>query len=403
MGVDGILKKESPLKVSPTDLTGQRWVLLQTAPWGHVMSLPGHHLSRHLARRGVKVAYLSVPVSPWHFLDRGSRPFVKRRWSAFGPRGKWVEENIFVHVPRTLIPVHHRPPFDGGFSVGNWLRATFPGAVAVLEREGFLKPDVLLVQNLQFPGLEKHLNPARVVYTVEDDIAHFRRIPPLLHELERRMVRRADLVTATARPLMEKMHNLGARRVHYHPNGVDWKHFRSALNNRVEPNTPVAVYIGALDEWFDEELIAAVARSLPEWKFLLVGPPRRSFPLLAELGNVELPGPVPREQAPELFRNATAGIIPFRRTPLTDAVCPLKLFEYLAAGLPVVSTRMTEMENLASPASLCESPEKFARALEQVTYISAPKREELSQYARGFDWEALFDRFIDALEETGND
>ncbi|MCC5875448.1 MAG: glycosyltransferase [Candidatus Sumerlaeia bacterium] len=394
--------KERPLKPSPTDLTGQRWVLLQTAPWGHVMSLPGHHLARYLTARGATVAYLSVPVSPWHFMDRAGRTYVKRRWSEFGSRGRWVEKNLFVYIPRTLLPVHHRPPFDGMFSVRNWLRFTFPNAVGILQREGFGNPDVMLVQNLQFPGLEEKLAPENLVYTVEDDIAHFRRVPPLLHGLEKQMASRANLVTATAHPLVEKMKGLGAHRVHYHPNGVDWSHFRSGMEGRESGGTPVAVYIGALDVWFDEELVAAVARALPHWKFILAGPPRRSFPILSGIDNVELPGPVPREKAPELFRGATAGIIPFKRTPLTDAVCPLKLFEYLAAGLPVVSTRMTEMENLASPAILCNTAAEFSEALVASTSIDDDQREELSLYARGFDWESLFDRLVQALWEGGN-
>lgn len=389
------------LNQPPHPSMAQRWVLLQTAPWGHVMSLPGHHLARFLTARGCRVAYLSAPVSPWHFLEPGARPLARRRWKAFGARGTWVRDGLFVHVPRTLFPLHHRPPFNGPLAAKAWLRTTFPSITAVLEENGFARPDVLLVQNLQFPGLEEALRPDRLVYTAEDDLGHFPRMPPLLPRLEEDIVPRAGLVTATARTLLGKMERLGARRLHYLPNGVDWEHYRGAGITGSRPAPPVAVYVGALDAWFDEELLAEVARLLPHWRFRLAGPPRRPFATLRALPNVEFIGPLPREEVPRLLHGATAGLVPFRRTPLTDSVCPLKLFEYMAAGLPTISTRMTEMENLASPARLCDNAEEFAAALRDAGEAGREERERLSLYARDFSWGRLFEGLLDALPPPG--
>lgn len=362
------------------------------------MSLPGHHLARHLLDLGCRVAYLSAPVSPWHFLDGAGRQYVRRRWDAFGPCGKWVEENLFVYIPRTLVPVHHKAPFNGSMAAGMWARATFPNIGRILRREGFAKPDVLLIQNLQFPDLDRILEPGKLIYTVEDDIAHFDRVPKVLHSLEATLARRADLVTATALPLVVKMKALGAKRVLHHPNGVDWDHYRKGFST-TRPTRPTAVYVGALDAWFDEDLLAETASLLPEWKFVLAGPPRKSFPRLESLENVDLVGPVDREKVPGLLGKATAGIIPFKRTPLTDAVCPLKLFEYHAAGLPVVSTRMTEMENLASPAFLCADAGEFRDSLERCRTLGVGDFERFSEYARQYDWTSLLNRLLEAVME----
>lgn len=379
--------------MDPAEAGGpRRWVLFETAPWGHRMRLPGHHLARWLAERGRQVAYVSAPVSPWHFLSRSGRETVRRRWTQEGPAGQWRTPNLFTFIPRTLLPLAAARPFDNN---GCWNGAELfsrPRAGAVLREAGFARADVLLVSNFQMPHIVRQVDPAVLVVRLEDNPAAFPGMPKTIAKRWGELAADADLATITEEGLRPIVEEAGARAVELLPNGVDLARFRRP--ERLPhadfdfPAGPVALYVGALDSWFDEELLARVADLLPDWTFLLVGPPRRPFERLRARRNVVFAGPRPQEQVPPLLWRARAGIIPFRRTRLVETVSPLKLFEYLGAGLPVVSTRWAAMERLAPPAVLASDAEEFAAALSR-----AEPPPGGVQWAAAHDWGALFEAF----------
>lgn len=392
-----------PHAATGTERTGRplTWVMVETAPWGHRLRLPGHHLAEYLADRGHRVAYLSAPVSPWHFLSPSRREDARRRWTQEGPRGQWRTPNLFTCIPRTLLPVHSSKVLDTELSWRLSARLTVPSLRRLLQREGFGEPDVLMMHNLQLPGLAELLPHRCLVLRVEDDIAGFPAMPSTIIRNEPAMIRQADVVTTTALSLNEKVRDArgGDTGLVHMPNGARVGLFRRKDQpTRIEPRAErVAVYTGALDSWFDDELLAAVADRLPGWRFDLIGKPARAFPLLQACRNVRFPGPMPQEDLPPVLWNADAAIIPFRRIPLIESVCPLKLFEYLAAEVPVVSTRWRELELLNPPATLVSSVEEFATAIESAPQVSVEKRRTAARWAAQYDWPLLFPRLLDAV------
>ena len=115
--------------------------------------------------------------------------------------------------------------------------------------------------------------------------------------------------------------------------------------------------------------------------------------------NLHWTGPKPYDQVPGIVRAFRVGLIPFRRTPLTEAVNPVKLYEYAAAGVPCVATRFTdEVDAWDGAARVAESPEGFvaeARAL----LASPPDRAGLLAFARRHDWDAIAQRFASVCLE----
>jgi glycosyltransferase involved in cell wall biosynthesis len=199
------------------------------------------------------------------------------------------------------------------------------------------------------------------------------------------------VVTAAA-GLDEVARGLGAKKILRVPNGIDASRFEGELPP--EPaeyagwRGPVAVYVGAMAEWVDLSLVEACARARPDVLFALVGPGPADAAGFPSLANVRFLGRRPPEQIPAYLRNADAGLIPFRSSRLESLIArvnPLKLYEYLAAGLPVVSTRWAELERLASPARLCASTEEFVAALDAV--LARPgDADGCREFARGADW-----------------
>ncbi|CAN5472120.1 hypothetical protein BH09SUM1_BH09SUM1_32680 [soil metagenome] len=366
------------------------------------MRLPGHHLATWLTARGDKVAYLSAPVSPWHFLSGARRKEARRRWGLEGPRGEWRSEKLFTYIPRTLVPIHRQWPFDGDMSWRWSEAATMPRASGVLRAAGFDQPDFLLIQNWQLPALADVIRPRSLVVSIEDDLAEFPEMPRVIVRRHTEVLRRAKLVTATAESLRAETEKLGVRQTMLMPNGVDTARFRRPENLPARPaDMPegrVAVYIGALDSWFAEDLLAEVAATLSDWKFVLIGPPRAAMKKLRAMPNVIFIGPRAQEAAPPYLWHATAGIIPFSRTPLIESVAPLKLFEYLAAGLPVVATKWREIERLSPPAKLVASSAEFVAALRQSESTPTAQRRYFAEWAAGYDWDRIFSRFYDKVK-----
>jgi glycosyltransferase involved in cell wall biosynthesis len=125
---------------------------------------------------------------------------------------------------------------------------------------------------------------------------------------------------------------------------------------------PRAVYVGALEYWFDAELLAKTARSLPDVSFVVIGPGSAEGGDLEHLPNVHLLGARPYDELPAYLQHCDIGIVPFRRDEMVDAIHPIKVYEYLAAGLPVVSTRWPELEHMGAPITMVE-PDSFDAAV----------------------------------------
>ncbi len=157
----------------------------------------------------------------------------------------------------------------------------------------------------------------------------------------------ADLVVTTSRPLFEAKRR--SHRIVLHvPHGVDFEHFAASDAAAIPDDVadlrgPVLGFFGLIAEWVDLELLAAVARERPDWTIVLIGEARCDVSRLNGIRNVRLLGRRPYAKLPGYCRRFDAGLIPFRLNALTRAVNPIKLREYLAAGLAVAATPLPEM------------------------------------------------------------
>jgi GT2 family glycosyltransferase/glycosyltransferase involved in cell wall biosynthesis len=231
---------------------------------------------------------------------------------------------------------------------------------------------------------------ARIVY---DCIDHLDVFPHPKRDLRRRhegALREADAVFAVSRPLLAEM--AAARPdAKYLPNAVEFDRF-DAVPARRDSGPPVAVYVGALARWVDFELLAAVARDHPDWEFRLYGEildGRFESSGVTKLRNVIFRGACAHDSIPDVLAAADVGLIPFRVTPETNCVSPIKLYEYLAAGRPVVSSPMEETRTIPGVWTAATRIE-WRQALSEA--LAASKDEGFRARIRGFarenDWSA---------------
>jgi len=147
-------------------------------------------------------------------------------------------------------------------------------------------------------------------------------------------------------------------------------------------------YVGAISSWFDIELVEFLVRSRPSWNFVFVGEvANQEVSKISRYPNTEFTGPVPYHSLPEYLSRFSAGIIPFQLSPLTLAVNPVKLYEYLSAALPVVSTPLPEVERFTPLVSIATSPAEFLAALDHcLSTENSERRQSRLDAIRNESW-----------------
>jgi teichuronic acid biosynthesis glycosyltransferase TuaH len=151
---------------------------------------------------------------------------------------------------------------------------------------------------------------------------------------------------------------------------------------------PVALYAGALQERVDVEALTRLARELPDWQVVLVGPltePAR-FEEVGRLANVHVHGPEPRPRVLAMMERATVCLVPHRRTEMSEAMSPLKLYEYLASGARVVATDLEPMRGVSESCLLVEPGAPLAPAVLAAAALPPVPREEVARFRRDHDW-----------------
>lgn len=237
-----------------------------------------------------------------------------------------------------LLPWHTRPTIRRINRL--LLRRTLAGTS---RRMGLVRPTVLCA-NPVAAYYANALCRGLLAYLRLDD---YPRLPGVDAELarhaERRMRSKADLCFATAQALIPEEPE-AQETWHYLPQGVDVAHFGRVPT--APPEGRVLGFFGLLAEWIDFDLIAAVADARPDWTIELRGPVRVLPDSLRTRANVRVLPALPYAQLPEAIAHWRAAWLPFRVSELTRGVNPLKAREYLAAGLPCISTPLPELAAL---------------------------------------------------------
>jgi GT2 family glycosyltransferase/glycosyltransferase involved in cell wall biosynthesis len=285
------------------------------------------HIARALAQKGHRVFYISN-----NFNDSAS--------PGFHIESLGCEDRLFqVH-----LNLEGRPPIYFGMPTTaqvEAMRASLAGLLAWT----CTRTSVSLVQHPYWSPLVRAVPSARVIYDCMDHHGGFENNAPAVIEAESHLVQDADLVVVTSAWLEQEVAPR-ARATAMVRNAGDFEFFRTApAQVFADPEgRRVIGYFGAIAEWFDVELVRRIALARPDCLVLLVGNDTAGAgDALADLPNVRLTGEVPYLQLPYWLHGFDVCLLPFRVIPLTLATNPVKVYEYLAAGKPVVSVDLPEM------------------------------------------------------------
>ena len=299
---------------------------------------------------------------------------------------------MWTYVPGALLTPHNKPLLRSRWVGERWAGLSRPNLVQMLREKGFGEVDVLYCDSVAHAGWLKEIACQKSLYRINDRLSGFSKATPVALELERELAGSVDLVVYAARSLEDYVKRLLPKSMAYLPNAVNYAHFSDGPQT-LPPEyaaitRPIAIYVGAMDVWFDYRLMDEVAARLPNVSFVLIGPDDLAKQRLRARPNLHLLGRRAYDELPRYLHHADVGLIPFdmaNHAELVRSIHPLKLYEYAACGLPVVAVEWEELTYLNSPAQLCRGTGDFILAIEQAI-SNRPAKTELQSYAAAHDW-----------------
>jgi len=383
-------------------LNGSSIVCVGFADWNTENWTNQQHLMSRLARKNKVLFIESLGLRKPTVSARDLRRMARRLWRGFRP----LSERNGVHILSPLVI-----PYHGNRWIQRINALLLKRAVGKAVRRLGLEGPILWGYVPQALTLVELLQPSLVVYHCVDDIAAHGRIDSrAFARAEERFLARADLVIASSPPLAKRLRPL-AGNVRLMPNVADTDLFATALDAGPVDSAldalprPRIVFVGAISAVkVDLELLVELAELRPQWSIVLVGPvglgdPDTDVSRLEKTANVHLLGHRAPHQLPVLLRGADAALIPYRLNRLTESIFPMKVYEYLAAGLPVVSTPLPSLAD-AKEISFAGSAAETVAALERLLAAdSEEQRRARSRAAAGHSWQARIAEINQTLRE----
>ncbi|QCB46336.1 glycosyltransferase [Hydrogenophaga sp. PAMC20947] len=352
-------------------------LLFATADWDTPYWTNKQHTADHLVKAGWRVLYIESIGLRAPKLGSGTDwgRIMRRLWRGLkGPQH--IREGLWVLSP-LVIPFKHAHP---------WIRALNQGLLSwtisrFTKQQRFQSPLIWTYHPYVLEVLDllksRHQQPlGRLVYHCVDDLSA---IPGINAEAfsaeERRLLALADATFTTSKTLYAKCNKI-SERVHNFPNVVDVQHFSRAHDPGDLPSDlsdippPRIGYAGALSDFkVDFSLLKEVASQNPQWSFVIIGEEiegQRDSTLKAMvlLPNVHLLGHKPYSVLPEYFRGFSVGLLPTKVNEYTRSMFPMKFFEYIAAGLPVVSTSLEFTKANTESITIADSTLDFTNAIQ---------------------------------------
>ena len=323
---------------------------------------------------------------------------VLTKLQAFGGGCREVAKNIHTLSPLAI-------PFHGNAAARALNRHFLAWSVRrACKRLGFKNPITWSFLPTSGEVVGK-LGEKLIVYHCVDEFSEFTGTDKnAILGMERDLLRKADQVLVSSGPLYEtkKLHNARTSMVTH---GVDIDHFRKACDPKVvvpadiaKLTHPVIGFYGLVADWVDLKLMRFLAVSRPSWSFALIGKVDTDCSAVEDLANVHFLGQKPYSALPAYSAGIDVAILPFAINELTLASNPLKLREYLAAGLPVVTTDIPEARRLGEHVRIGTSYEEFLEHIESCLARGAGPQVSISDAVAGESWDSKVEEMSSLIQ-----
>jgi len=251
-------------------------------------------------------------------------------------------------------------------------------------------------------SLMKNLNPSLKVYYMADDMTSGKsnRV-----DIEKKIINNSDYIFYTSQNLKKKFSDLNKAK--FLSNGVNTIKFIKNFKKRVYNNKKSfnIGYVGAIRDILDEKLILNIAKKFYNDKIFLIGPILFPFKKLKEQKNIILLGEKKHDVILSYLKNFHIGIIPYKVNNFTNSINPLKIYEYVSSGLPVVSTNIRSVNSLSQQQNnlsifICNSQKKFVNRISSIKKKYKPINKKTAiEFGLNNSWNNRFEYFEKFLLE----
>ena len=299
-----------------------------------------------------------------------------------------VGKQMWVYTP-IVLPFHHIPAAVAFNRL--WLRMTIFLLTFFLGMRNF-QLWTFVPTSAEYVG---HMGEDLLVYYCTDNWSSFSSVDGAkIGNMVDRLAKQADIVFATSTPLVEKLRPNNPE-THLAAHGVNHRLFSRAVEESASTPEdmltiprPTLGFYGLIEDWLDQNLLIYLAKRHPEWSIVLVGRTCVDVSKLQALPNVHFLGRKPHAELPLYCKGFSVGLIPHQVNELTHHMNPIKLREYLSAGLPVVSTALPEVRQYGKHCLIAETYEEFERDIEMILATDTPQaRRERSEAMAWETWE----------------
>lgn len=338
------------------------------------------------------------------FADAGHRVFyISINFEAADDAGKFRVEDMPHHgVFLIRLRVAGAPPANiyGGFTEAQVadIQQSLDEARLLLN----ITQPTVVVQYPSWYDIAAGVPGATVVHDCLDYVGGFSNVPQEMVDLEKRLIVNADLVVTTAAPLAEHVAELRSSTVIRNAADVDFFAAAARFDDvRPADKRPVVGYFGAISDWYEVGWIEHCAKARPEWDFVLIGHTTgANVEPLKALPNVKLLGEQTYASLPSYLSEFDVACIPFIVNDLIRCTNPVKLYEYMAAGKPVVASPMPEAVNATPLVYIAHDATEFESQIAKALAEDTPElRRERNAWATEHTWTNRARQFLDAIDE----
>lgn len=375
---------------------GKKIIWCGNSYYGSPFKVGCNYYSELLAKEGNEVLFIAPPFCLFHYFKKGDKNSFNQRLKLWKEGISEPFKNYKVLTPFTIFaPVNYRF-FNSNFVLKNWDKLTIPNIYSQIKKSGFIDVDILVVDSYMAINFIKHIKYKKLIVRVTDNLEGFN-VPKCFISAETHLIKSADKVVTTSYFLknkIDKEFNVNATVV---SNGVDIDKFQETKTQNIDFLDPkifekdVIVYVGAIEFWFDYNILNQLSEKFQNINFLIIGPIKHGSDIVFSK-NVFFVGAIPNQFVPSILKKCKIGIIPFKKgLPIVETISPLKLYEYMAAGLPVISTKWKELEHIKSPAILCEDIDDYINGVEYIFSNKDYLIEKSLKYSINQTWKSKID------------
>lgn len=381
-------------------------LMSSVASWGHYSLAM---LARQFAREN-RVIYVE-PGSWYQQVRNEKEPGQSYRKSFYNLKKKQVFDNLLTIQLPPMLPLLNKTIMQYSIGLSKLIQAW------LLKRElkslGFY-PDIFISENPLDIFMIRKFGEKVTCAMITDEhsmLPHFKFVADVIKQIESQNSHRFDFIFATSRSQFEKRINLN-KKTCLVPNAVDFNLFNQVLTSKYpEPGDleviprPRIGYVGSLCSRLDYDLLQKIAGAHSKWSIVMIGEPDNYVPKelikrLRELPNVFILPKKPHDEIPFYIAKFDIGIIPFKINSLTQTMNPLKMYEYLAMGLPIVSTDLPEVKSFREVIKIARTYEEFVNLIQgELMTNNRMKIQRRIEIAKENSWEKRAEQIGSIIDE----